>query len=66
MDQLCDRHEEYGNLCMALVGKFVGMRLIGLRLDEYNIKMNLKEIGYDDVERIYPAQDKDNLNSVLL
>jgi len=51
---------------MALVGKFVGMRLIGLRLDEYNIKMNLTEIGYDDVERIYPAQDKDNLNSVLL
>jgi len=35
-------------------------------LDEYNIKMNLKDIGYDGVGSVHPTQDRNNLNSALL
>jgi len=51
IDVVSDRHEGKGNSYRVLVENFVGKRLIGIfSLDEYNIKMNLKEIGCDDIE----------------
>jgi hypothetical protein len=41
---ICDRHEGEGNARRVLVEKLVGKRLIGKRsLDEYNIKVNLRD-----------------------
>jgi hypothetical protein len=50
-----------GNACKILVGKPEGKRPLGRprHTREVNIRMNVKEIGWENVDWIHLAQDRD-------
>jgi hypothetical protein len=60
MGSLCSKHEEKGNACMIFVGKPEGKRLLGRirRRWEDNIKMDLREVRWGDMDWIHLAQNR--------
>jgi hypothetical protein len=58
---------EKSNACMILVGKPVGKRPLGRPSRGWvdNIKMDLREIGWDGVDWIDMAQDRDQWRAVV-
>jgi hypothetical protein len=58
--------EEMRNAYRILVGKPEGRRPLGRPRHWWvdNIKMDLREIGWDDMDRIDLAQDRDRWSSV--
>jgi len=58
---------EKSNACMVLMGKSEGKRPLrrsGYRFKD-NIKMGLKEIGWENVDRINLAEDRDKCWAVV-
>jgi hypothetical protein len=63
MDRACSTNGgDERNACMILVGKPEGNRPLGRPRRRWvdNIKVDLREIGLDDVDWIDPAQDRDS------
>jgi hypothetical protein len=52
MDRACNTKEEKGNACRILVGNIEGKRPLGRSRRRWvdNIKMNLREIGWDGMD----------------
>jgi hypothetical protein len=61
MGGACSTHGEKRNACRNLVGKPEGKRSLGKprRKWEDSIKMDLREIGWGDMDWIDLAQDRD-------
>jgi hypothetical protein len=58
---------EKRNACRILVGKPEGKRLLGRPRHRWvdNIKMDLREIGYDDMDWSDLAQDRDQWRALV-
>jgi hypothetical protein len=54
---------EKRNACRTLVGKPEGKRPLGRHMNVENIKIDLINIGWDDMDRIDVAQDRDRWGS---
>jgi hypothetical protein len=65
MGRACSTNEE--NAYRILVGKSEGKRPLGRprRRWVYNIKMNLREIGWDGMDWIVLAQDRDQCMALV-
>jgi hypothetical protein len=61
MGTACSRNVEKPNAYRILVGKPEGKRPLGMprRRRVNNIKMDLREVGWDGMDRIDLAQDRD-------
>jgi hypothetical protein len=61
MGRACRTNDERRNAYRILVGKPQGRRLLGRPRRRWvdNIKMDLKDIGWDDIDWIDLAQDRD-------
>jgi hypothetical protein len=61
------RTGEKRNACRILVGKPEGKRPLGRPRRRWmdNIKINLREIGWDDMDWIDVAQDRDQRKALL-
>jgi hypothetical protein len=66
MGRVCSTHARYRNAYNFFIGKPEGKRPCGRPRGtwEYNIKMNLREIGWE-VVWIHVAQDKDQWRAVM-
>jgi hypothetical protein len=59
MGRTCDMHGEGRSVYGVLVGRPIGKTPLGSsKLWEDNIKMDLREIGFDGVNWIWLAQDR--------
>jgi hypothetical protein len=58
---------EQNNLCRILVGKPEGERPLGRRRHRWvdNIEMNLRELGWRDMDWIDLAQDRDQWSALM-
>jgi hypothetical protein len=58
---------EKRNACRILVGKPEGKRPLGIRRHRWvdNIKIVLREIGWDDMDWIGLAQDRDQWSAIV-
>jgi hypothetical protein len=67
MGGACGAHEEVRGAYNILVGKPEGSRLLESprRRWEGNIKMDLREIGFGDVDWIHLAQDRDRWRALV-
>jgi hypothetical protein len=67
MDGECSTHGEKRNGCSILVGKPEGKRPLGRPRCrwEYNIKMDLREIGWGDIDWIDLALDMDERRTLV-
>jgi hypothetical protein len=54
------------NVYSILVGKSEGKRPLEKRRREDNIKMHLRDIGFEDVDWIHLAQDRDRWRAVVI
>jgi hypothetical protein len=67
MGGACSRHGEVRNACKMLVRKPEGKRQLGrhrLRWED-NIRMDCRERGWEDVDWIHLAQNRDQLWALL-
>jgi hypothetical protein len=67
MGRACSTNGEKRNACRILVGKPEGKRPLGRpgRWWVDNIKMDLREIGWDGMDSIDLAQDKDKWRALM-
>jgi hypothetical protein len=69
MGRACSTYGAKRNPCRILVGKSEGKRPIGRprrrRVDNTSIKMDLREIRWDDVDWIDLTQDSDRWRAVV-
>jgi hypothetical protein len=67
MGGLAERMKKMRNTYKIKDGKTDGKRPLGKprRRQEYNIKMGLKEIGYEDADWIHLAQDRDQWRALV-
>jgi hypothetical protein len=63
----CSTHGEARNACRVLVGKLEGKRPVGTtrRRWEDNIKMNLREIGWCDMDWICLPRNRDQWRTLV-
>jgi hypothetical protein len=67
MGKVCNTHGEMRRACGLLVGKPKGKRPLGRprRIWEDNIRMDLREIGWEGVDWMHVAQDSDQGRAVV-
>ena len=67
MGRACGAYEEDRGVNRVLVGKPEGKRPLGRprRIWEYNIKMDLQEVGRDHGDWMELAQDRDELRALV-
>jgi hypothetical protein len=67
MGRVCSTNEEKGNAYRILVGKPEGKRQLGRRRRRWadNIKMDLRDIGWDGMGWIDVAQDRDQWRALV-
>jgi hypothetical protein len=67
MDRACSTNGEKRNAYRILVGKPEGKKPLGRprRRSVDNIKIDLREIGWDGVDRIDLAQDRDQWRALV-
>jgi hypothetical protein len=67
MGGACSTHGRVRNAYKILVGKSEGNRPLGRhkRRWEYNVGMDLREIGWENVEWIHLAQDRDHWRALV-
>jgi hypothetical protein len=67
MDRACSTNGEKRNACRILVGKPEGKRPLGRQRRRWveNIKIDLREIGWDGMDWIDLAQDTDQWRALL-
>jgi hypothetical protein len=67
MGEKCSTNGEKTNACRILVGKPKGRRPLGTPRRRWvdNIKINVREIGWDGVDWIDMAQDRDQRKALV-
>jgi hypothetical protein len=67
MDRECSTNGEKKNAYRIFVGKLEGKRPLGRPRRRWvdNIKVDLKEIGWDGMDCIDPAQDRDQWRALV-
>jgi hypothetical protein len=67
MGRACSTNEEKGNAYRILVGNKEGKRPLGRPRRRWvvNIKMDVREIGWDDMDWIDLAQDRDQWRTLV-
>jgi hypothetical protein len=65
--RVCSTNGEQRNVCMILVGEPEGKRPLGRPRRRWlnNIKMDLREIGWNCMDWIYLAQDRDQWSALV-
>jgi hypothetical protein len=67
MDKACSTNRENMNVCRILVGKPEGKRPLGRRRRRWvdNIKIDIREIGWCDMDSIDLAQNRDQWRALV-
>jgi hypothetical protein len=67
MDRECNTNEGTGNAYRILMGKAEGKRSLGIPRRRWvdNIEINLREIGWDGMDWIELAQDKNKWRALV-
>jgi hypothetical protein len=67
LGRACSRHESKKNAYRILVGKPEGKRTLGTPRCRWedNVKMDLKEIGWDGIDWVDLAQDRDQWRALV-